>query len=237
MRLLLLSNSTTPGEPYLDYPKQEIRKFLGEKPVTALFIPYAAVTFSFDKYCQKVEERFSEIGHHIVGIHTFNNPSEAVENAEAIVVGGGNTWQLVRMLHDNNLMNPIREKVLNHTPYIGWSAGSNVACPTLKTTNDMPIIDPKGFDCTGLIPFQINPHYIDANPEGHGGETREQRIEEFLEINTTMYVAGLREGTMFKLENNKLELIGDRPCRIFKKGQNPIELTSVDNFDFLINQN
>ena len=222
------------GEPYLDYPKNEIKKFLGEQSKTAIFIPYAAVTFSFDTYCEKVEERFAEIGHHIIGIHTFKNPVKAIQEAEAIVVGGGNTWQLVRMLHDQNLMNTIREKVLDGTPYIGWSAGSNVACPTLRTTNDMPIIDPKSFDCTGLIPFQINPHYLDANPEGHGGETREQRIEEFLEINPNLYVAGLREGTMLKLENNTLELIGNRQCRIFKKGEKPFELSAGDDFNFLL---
>ena len=223
-----------PGEPYLDYPKNEIKKFLGEKSVTAVFIPYAAVTFSFDLYCEKVEERFAEIGHHIIGIHTFKNPIKAIQEADAIVVGGGNTWQLVRMLHDQKLMNPIREKALGGTPYIGWSAGSNVACPTLRTTNDMPIIDSKNFDCTGLIPFQINPHYLDANPEGHGGETREQRIEEFLEINPNLYVAGLREGTMFKLENDKLELIGSRKCRIFKKEEKPFELSTNDDFNFLL---
>ncbi len=234
MKLLLISNSTMPGEPYLDYPKNEIKKFLGNKPRTAVFIPYAAVTFSFDEYCQKVEERFAEIGHHIVGIHTFKNPVKAIENADAIVVGGGNTWQLVRMLHDRKLMNPIREKVFNETPYIGWSAGSNVACPTLRTTNDMPIIDPNGFECIGLIPFQINPHYLDANPEGHGGETREQRIEEFIEINPEIYVAGLREGTMLKLEDEELELIGNRECRIFKKGKKPIELSECDDFNFLL---
>lgn len=236
MKLLLISNSTMPGESYLDYPKNEIKKFLGEKPVTALFIPYAAVTFSFNTYCEKVEERFAEIGHHIVGIHTFENPVKAIWDAEAIVVGGGNTWQLVRMLHELKLMNPIREKVFGETPYIGWSAGSNVACPTLRTTNDMPIIDPLGFDCVGLIPFQINPHYLDANPEGHDGETREQRIEEFLEINSGIYVAGLREGSMFKLEDGNLDLIGDPKCRIFKKGDNPIELTAGDNFNFLLKQ-
>ena len=234
MKLLLISNSTMPGEPYLDYPKNEIKKFLGNKPRTAVFIPYAAVTFSFDEYCQKVEERFAEIGHHIVGIHTFKNPVKAIENADAIVVGGGNTWQLVRMLHDRKLMNPIREKVFNETPYIGWSAGSNVACPTLRTTNDMPIIDPNGFECIGLIPFQINPHYLDANPEEHGGETREQRIEEFIEINPEIYVAGLREGTMLKLEDEELELIGNRECRIFKKGKKPIELSECDDFNFLL---
>lgn len=234
MKLLLISNSTMPGEAYLDYPKNEIKKFLGEKPVTALFIPYAAVTFSFDSYCEKVEERFTEIGHHIVGIHTFDDQIKAVYEAEAIIVGGGNTWQLVRLMHDHKLMNPIREKVFNQTPYIGWSAGANVACPTLRTTNDMPIIDPKGFDCIGLVPFQINPHYLHENPEGHGGETREQRIIEFLEINPNLYVAGLREGTMLKLENKNLSLIGSRTCRIFKKGASPSELSSNDDFNFLL---
>lgn len=233
MKLLLISNSTMPGEAYLDYPKHEIRKFLGGKPVTAVFIPYAAVTFSYDEYCRKVEERFSEVGHHIVGIHTFADPVQAVHQAEAIVVGGGNTWQLVRILHENNLMNPIRERVFSGVPYIGWSAGANVACPTLRTTNDMPIVDPKGFECTGLIPFQINPHYLDAHPEGHGGETREQRIQEFIEINPEVYVAGLREGSMFKVENKQLTLIGNKTCRIFKKGQEPRELSATDDFSFL----
>ncbi len=234
MKLLLISNSTMAGGPYLDYPKHEIRKFLGKKPVTAIFIPYAAVTFSYDSYCEKVEGRFSEIGHHIKGIHTFDDPVEAIKNAEAIVIGGGNTWQLVRMMHDEGLMGAIAEKVKTGTPYIGWSAGANVACPTLRTTNDMPITDPKGFDCINLVPFQINPHYMDANPKGHGGETREQRISEFIEINPGVYVAGLREGTMFKLEGGQLELIGDRMCRIFKKGGQAFELSERDDFNFLL---
>lgn len=234
MKLLLISNSTMPGEAYLDYPKHEIRKFLGDKPVTALFIPYAAVTFSYDEYCAKVEERFAEVGHHIVGIHTFSNPVKAVQQAEAIVVGGGNTWQLVRVMHDQYLMNRIRERVFNDVPYIGWSAGANVACPTLRTTNDMPIIDPKCFECIGLVPFQINPHYLDVSPAGHGGETREQRINEFIEINPDTYVAGLREGTMFKLENRNLSLIGNRTCRIFKKGHHPLEIAAGDDCNFLM---
>lgn len=223
-----------PGEPYLDYPKHEMKKFLGEKPVKALFIPYAAVTFSFDLYVEKVQERFAEIGHSVVGIHTFDDPVAAVHQAEAIIVGGGNTWQLVRMMHDNHLMNPIREKVVAGTPYIGWSAGSNVACPTLRTTNDMPIIDPKGFDTMNMVPFQINPHYLDANPDGHAGETREQRIQEFLEINPNCYVVGLREGTMLLREEQSLRLIGSRTARIFKKGKDPVELTDKDDFSFLL---
>lgn len=234
MKLLLISNSTMPGEAYLDYPKHEIKKFLGEKPLTALFIPYAAVTFSFDDYEHKVAERLLELGYQVKSIHHFNDPLQAVNDAEVIVVGGGNTWQLVRMLHDQNLMDAIRDKVLNGTPYVGWSAGSNVACPTLRTTNDMPIIDPRGFDTTGLVPFQINPHYLDANPEGHGGETREQRIEEFLEINPDVYVVGLREGTMLRIEDSQISLIGSRKARIFRKGTTPEELSAGDDFEFLL---
>lgn len=234
MKLLLISNSTMPGEAYLDYPKHEIKKFLGNKPLTALFIPYAAVTFSFDIYEQKVAERFGELGYQVRSIHRYNDPVQAVNEAEAIVVGGGNTWQLVRMMHDNRLMEAIRTKVMSGTPYVGWSAGSNVVCPTLRTTNDMPIIDPKGFDTIGLVPFQINPHYLDANPEGHGGETREQRIEEFLEINPEVYVVGLREGTMLRVEGRQIDLIGSRTARIFRKGTAPVELNPADDFSFLM---
>ncbi len=223
------------GEAYLNYPKNEIKNLLGDKPVKALFIPYAAVTFSFNEYEDKVNERFMEIGHSVVGIHHFNKPLTAIEKAEAIVVGGGNTWQLVRMLHDKGLMQVIQEKVKTGTPYIGWSAGSNIACPTLSTTNDMPIVNPTSFDTTGLVPFQINPHYLDTNPKGHAGETREQRIEEFIEVNPHTYVVGLREGTMLKLENKKLELIGSRTARIFKKGKKAKELKAGDNFNFLMN--
>ncbi|MDR2853856.1 MAG: dipeptidase PepE, partial [Prevotellaceae bacterium] len=194
MKLLLISNSTNAGEAYLDYPKYEIQEFLGEKSVEALFIPYAAVTFSYDEYEAKVNHRFAEIGHHVTSIHRFADPVKAVKEAKAIVVGGGNTWKLVEMLYLNKLIDPIREKVLSGTPYVGWSAGANVACPTLRTTNDMPIVNPIGFETFNLVPFQINPHYLDAHPENHGGETREQRIEEFMVENPKIYVAGLREG-------------------------------------------
>lgn len=234
MRLLLISNSTNAGEEYLDYPKQEISKFLGSKPVKALFIPYAAVTFPYEQYEDKVANRFREVGHDIVSIHTFSDPVKAVEDAEAIVVGGGNTWQLLKMTQDKGLINAIRKKVTMGTPYIGWSAGSNMACPTLRTTNDMPIIEPSSFKALNLISFQINPHYLDANPDGHAGETREQRIEEFLEINPEMYVVGLREGTMLLLEKSKLELIGPRNMRIFKKGDKPYEVSAGDDLSFLL---
>lgn len=234
MRLLLISNSTNPGEPYLDYPKNYIKDFLGTDPGRALFIPYAAVTFSFDQYEEKVSERFREIGHDIVSIHRLSDPFEAVQNSSAIVVGGGNTWKLLKMIQDKNLIKIIRHKVLKGTPYIGWSAGSNLACPTIKTTNDMPVVEPASFEAFNLIPFQINPHYLDSNPVGHAGETREQRIEEFIEANPDIYVAGLREGTLLRLEDGKLSLSGPRRVRVFRKGSSPVELDPADDLSFLL---
>lgn len=234
MRLLLISNSTNPGEPYLNYPKENIKQFLGKKAIKALFIPYAAVTFSYDEYEEKVNNRFKDIGHSVTGIHHFDDPKKAVEEAEVIIVGGGNTWKLVRTMRDNGLIELIQKKVKGGTPYIGWSAGSNVACPTLRTTNDMPIIDPKGFDVIDLIPFQINPHYLDVHPQGHGGETREDRINEFITENKDLYVVGLREGTMLNIEGEIIKLIGDKTARIFKYGQEPKELKANDDFGFLL---
>lgn len=234
MRCLLISNSTMAGEPYLDYPKGNIKEFLGNKKVTALFIPYAGVTFSWDEYEAKVKNRFNEIGHDIVSIHKFDDPIKAIKDAEAIVIGGGNTWNLMHYIHKFGLIESIREKVINGTPYIGWSAGSNVACPTMMTTNDMPIIDPLGFDSLDIIPFQINPHYLDKNPDGHGGETREDRIMEYLEVNQNIYVAGLREGCMFLIEGDKLDLIGIHPLRLFKYGQEPKEIAVGGDFSFLM---
>jgi dipeptidase E len=234
MRLLLISNSTNPGEPYLDYPKNNIREFLGLQPSKALFIPYAAVTFSYDLYEEKVSGRFREIGHDIISIHRFRDPVAAVKEASAIVVGGGNTWKLLKMIREKNLIGPVREKVLSGTPYLGWSAGSNIACPTIRTTNDMPVVEPDSFSAFNLIPFQINPHYLDTNPEGHAGETREQRIEEFIEENPGIFVAGLREGTMLIRDGQKIRLYGPRKVRIFRKGVSPIELGPEDDLSFLL---
>lgn len=234
MRLLLISNSTNPGEEYLDYPKNNIKDFLGEKTLNAIFIPYAAITFSFEEYEKKVNKKFNEIGHQVTSIHRFINPVEAIENADAIVVGGGNTWQLVKTLQEKSLMKPIRKKIKQGTPYIGWSAGSNIACPTLKTTNDMPIVEPVKFKALKLVPFQINPHYLDDNPSNHGGETREVRINEFIEVNRSTYVVGLREGTMLLLKDESLTLIGNRKARIFRYGSDPIELINEDDFNFLL---
>lgn len=234
MKLLLISNSTNAGEGYLFHAKDQIQKFLGEKPVNALFIPYAGITISYENYETRVKEKFNEIGHEIRSIHYYSNPVEAVEMAEVIIVGGGNTFRLLQLIQKHNLIESIRRKVIAGTPYIGWSAGANVACPTICTTNDMPVVHPDSFNSFNLIPFQINPHYLDANPEGHAGETREMRIEEFIKINTDKYVAGLREGTMFLIENSNIKLIGPRSVRIFKFGQSPLEINPGNDLQFLM---
>ena len=231
MRLLLISNSTNAGEDYLDYPKMEIKKFLGDKKITGLFIPYAGVTITFDDYAKKVKTRFNEVGHDIRSIHEFSDPVAAVQEAEAIVVGGGNTFNLIKMIHDHQLIGPVREKVMSGTPYIGWSAGSNVACPTIRTTNDMPVVEPESFGAFQLVNFQINPHYLDANPDGHAGETREERIKEFLEVNRKMTVLGLREGCILCIEGKEMRLIGNKPVRVFKYGKEPYEMTAKDQLN------
>ena len=233
MRLLLISNSTNAGEAYLEHPLDQIKTFLGSTRVKALFVPYAGVTISFDDYTSRVSERFQEIGHAITSVHEVDDPVLAVQQAEAIVVGGGNTFHLAKLMQEQGLIDAIREKVLDGTPYIGWSAGSNMACPSIRTTNDMPIVEPVSFQALNLVPFQINPHYLDANPEGHAGETREMRIEEFLEANPGIFVVGLREGTMFLVEKELMQLLGPRPARIFKKDYNPQEFEPGADFSFL----
>jgi len=234
VKLLLISNSTNLGERYLEHPGKAIRNFLGSEPRKALFLPYAAVTFSYEEYEKKVSERFRELGHDVISIHRFSDPVEAVRNAQAIVVGGGNTWQLLKQILSHNLIDAVREKVIEGIPYIGWSAGANVACPSIRTTNDMPVCDPGSMKAFNLIPFQINPHYIDANPAGHAGETREQRIMEFIELNPELWIIGLREGTMLRIENGRIMLSGPAKARIFRKGHQILELGENDDLSFLM---
>ena len=233
MNLLLISNSTNAGEPYLKYPIAEIQKTL-EGVTEVVFIPYAAVTFSYDEYERKVQERFNEIGIKVSSVHRAINKRNFVRHAQAIMIGGGNTFALLKKMQEEDLLDVIFRRVKAGTPYVGWSAGSNVTCPTICTTNDMPIVQPASFRAIGLVPFQINPHYLDANPEGHAGETREQRINEYLEANRSRYVVGLREGCMLRLKDDKIELIGSRPMRIFKKGIETYEVQPGENIDFLI---
>ena len=233
MNLLLISNSTNAGEAYLKYPIQEIAKTL-EGIDEVVFVPYAAVTFSYDEYEAKVQNRFNEIGVKVRSIHHALNKRNFIRHAKAIVIGGGNTFALLKKMQEEDLLDMIFHRVKAGVPYVGWSAGSNVTCPTICTTNDMPIVQPESFRAIGLVSFQINPHYLDANPEGHAGETREQRIKEYLEANRSRYVVGLREGCMLRINDNGIELIGSRSMRVFKKGMETFEVQPGENIDFLI---
>ena len=233
MNLLLISNSTNAGEQYLQYPIKNIASFL-QGVTEVVFVPYAAVTFSYAAYEAKVQARFDEIGIKVRSVHRAKDPRRMIREAQAICVGGGNTFALTKKMHEQGLMKAILKKIKEGTPYVGWSAGSNVTCPTICTTNDMPIVQPESFKAIGAVKFQINPHYLDANPEGHAGETREQRIEEYIEANPRRYVVGLREGCMLRLVGGKLELIGSRPMRIFKRGQAAYEVKAGDDLSFLM---
>ena len=231
--LLLLSSSRVGTTDYLSHALGMIKDHLLDV-TDVLFIPYAGVTISYDKYTEMVGNALSSINVTVHSIHQFSDPVAAVKSAKAIVIGGGNTFQLLAQLYNNNLVSAIKEKVEQGTPYIGWSAGSNLACPTIKTTNDMPIICPPSFDALNFVPFQINPHYIHGNPPGHNGETREQRLKEFLELNSKITAVGLREGTMLKIDAQKINLIGAHPARIFKHQQAFYELTANEDFSFLM---
>ncbi len=235
MKLLLISNSTNPGEAYLEHPKKDIENFLTTNKVKKiLFVPYAGVSISWERYTKKVAERFNKLGCETIPLHKTENPHQAIQQAECIVVGGGNTWNLLNTLYKNDLLAPVREKVKQNTPYIGWSAGSNLACPSIKTTNDMPIVSPPSFEALNLIPFQINPHFTNFKPAGHGGESRTDRIKEFLILNPEMYVVGLREGTSLLAENGKLSLLGPKTAKIFKKDQNFYEVKPGNDLSFLM---
>jgi len=234
MKLLLFSNSTNAGEDYLSYTLPYIKEFLGGKTINALFIPYAGVSITWDEYYEMVNAELSTVGVQLTSIHKTTNPKQEIEIADLIIVGGGNTFNLLKTIQENGLSEIINKKVKAGIPYIGWSAGSNLSCPTIRTTNDMPVVEPQSFNALNLIPFQINPHYTDAVDQNHAGETREMRIEEFLIANKDMYVAGLREGTMLLIQGNSIKLQGKKDCRIFKYGSETKELSTSDDFSFLM---
>ncbi len=241
-KLLLISNSTMAGEAYLDWPKQYIKDFLNKNNIKKVcFVPYAGVNLSdesleasYDIYEKRVAEVYAELGFELESVHNSSNPVEMIKNAEAVAVGGGNTFHLVAKMHETGIMKAIKERAENGMPFMGWSAGANVACPSLRTTNDMPIFEPASFDTLNLISFQINPHYLDANPEGHGGETRQQRIEEFLAVNREMKVAGLREASMLLVEGKNMKLMGSRKLRLFEYGIEPKEFDLNSDMSFLL---
>ncbi|MDR2362106.1 MAG: dipeptidase PepE [Prevotellaceae bacterium] len=235
MKLLLISNSTNAGEGYLDYCKTSIADFLQMSNVKKiLFFPFAAVTFTYDEYERRVQNKLNDFGTEVDSLHRHTDARQAVEQAQAIVVGGGNTFSLLKSVQELNIIETVRRRVQEGVPYIGWSAGANLACPTICTTNDMPIVEPHDFTALQLIPFQINPHYTDFFDPKHGGETREQRLTEYTTANPHMYVAGLREACMFHVEGRRLQLHGDRPLRVFKHGREPKEYVATADLSFLM---
>ncbi|MDF5730664.1 MAG: dipeptidase PepE, partial [Rhizonema sp. PD38] len=193
-------------------------------------------TSTYEEYTDQVGNVFKYIGYNTDKINLSENYQELLKNAEAIVIGGGNTFHLVHWLHKTDIIETIRQKVENGTPYIGWSAGANVACPTIKTTNDMPIIEPVSFQALNLVPFQINPHYTDETIPNHNGETREARIREFLVLNPTVNVVGLKEETMLRVEGASVKLIGDKTMCLFKFNNPVVEYNFTTNLDFIIKE-
>jgi len=230
-RILLISNSTVYGRGYLDHVEQEIKSFLGTAR-KVLFFPFAL--FERDSYAAKATARFAAMGYSLETAHAVPDPHKAIEQTDAIFIGGGNTFRLLKALQDLDLLDPIRRKVKGGAPYIGSSAGSNVAGPTIKTTKDMPIVQPRSFDSLGLVPFQISPHFQDPDPNSrHMGETQEERIIQFLEENETP-VVGIREAAWLICENNAVTLKGEAGARIFRRNELPIEAKPGDNIIHLV---
>jgi dipeptidase E len=206
-----------------------VQDFLGEGRKRLAFVPFAAVSFSMDEYTRMVQGVFAELGHELFSLHTETDKVGALAKADAVVIGGGNTFQLLRTLYSTELLRAIRKRVSEGMPYIGWSAGSNVACPTIMTTNDMPITEVPTLRAMGLVPFQINPHYTDARIEGHGGESRDQRLAEYMALNQRMTVVGLREGSGLRVSSDRVELFG-RDMRVLRHGRPPVEVPAGSIF-------
>ena len=231
MPVLLISNSTVHGRGYLDHAEDELKKFLGHAK-TVLFFPFAL--YDRDTYAAKASARFATMGYTMTSAHSARDPQQAIAKTDAIFIGGGNTFRLLKALQDLELIEPIRRRVRDGAAYIGSSAGSNVAGPTIKTTKDMPIVQPRSFESLGLVPFQISPHFQDPDPSStHMGETQEERIIQFLEENDTP-VLGMREGAWIRAEAGRVILGGTRGARIFRKGQTPVEKTTGDEISSLV---
>ena len=232
-RLLLISNSTLHGSGYLDHAEKEIRDFVGNR-MSVLFVPYAVRDRG--TYATIARKRFHAMGLSLASIHDVSNLPRVIDEADVIFVGGGNTFRLLKALHDHDLLGPIRRRVAAGAPYIGSSAGSIVACPTLKTTKDMPVVQPPSFEALGLVPFQISPHYLDPDPSStHMGETHEERITQFLEENEEP-VVGLREGSILRVQEGAVTLKGPNTARVFRRGEKPVEATPGSSLGPLLEQ-
>jgi dipeptidase E len=233
-RLLLISTSTVFGTQYLEHAFPELRALLHGRS-RVLFIPYALRDRA--AYASRARAAFEGLGLGLDSLHEAKSPRaaiEAIDSAEAVFCGGGNTFRLLAVLQGLDLLKPLRERVAAGMPYSGASAGANLACPTIKTTNDMPIVQPPSFDALGLVRFQINPHYLDADPASrHMGETRETRIREFHEENAAP-VVGLREGAMLRIEDREVRLTGRAGARLFRRDREPVELEPGESIEALV---
>ena len=231
--ILIASTSTLANEDFLEYLYPELELHFQECS-TILFIPYARPGgISHQEYTDKVAMAFAKINKKVVGIHEFEDASSAIKNAEGIFTGGGNTFVLVSQLHKKNIMGILSDVIKNGIPYLGTSAGSNICGLTMQTTNDMPIVYPSSFQTLGVIPFNLNPHYLDPDPKSnHMGETRETRIKEFHAYNSVP-VLGLREGSWLDVKGDKITLKGNLSARLFKQNQTPVELETESDLSFL----
>lgn len=231
--LIIASTSTLHGDSYLDYLLPQLKVHFAACQ-SILFIPYARPGgISHNDYTEKVASVFSTIGIQVKGLHEFKNPIEALQQAEGIFTGGGNTFLLVTQLYENNVMAVLKEVIEKGTPYLGTSAGSNICGLTMKTTNDMPIIYPPSFDTLGVIPFNLNPHYLDPDANSkHMGETRETRIKEFHQFNAVA-VLGLREGSWLEVKGDSIVLRGTLTARLFRQNQEAVEMESGSELRFI----
>jgi dipeptidase E len=232
-QLLLLSSSREGNSDYLAHALAMIKAHLGSID-ELLFIPYAGVSLGYDQYTEMVASALQELNIKVKGIHSFADPVAAVTQAQAIAVGGGNTFHLLYQLYQHKLIDVIRSQINLGIPYIGWSAGSNVAGKTIRTTNDMPIIEPPSFDALDLVPVQLNPHYTDFQAPGHNGETRAQRLAEFMVLNPQTEILAIVEGTALKVRGNKMTLIGGKDGYSFKNGQQTTIKANSDLSDRLL---
>jgi dipeptidase E len=233
MRALLISSSVCHPTGYLDHAEDEIRDVLGAVR-RVLFVPFAL--FDHDAYAAKAAERFGRMGYELEPVHRAADPFRSIEDASAIFVGGGNTFRLLKTLYELDLLDPIRRRAADGMAYIGSSAGSNVAGRTIGTTNDMPIVQPPSFEALGLVPFNLNPHYLDPEPGStHKGEAREERIAQFHEENDIPVVA-IREGAMLRVKDTAVEAAGRGGGRLFRRGEKTVELGTGDRVDRLLPQ-
>ncbi len=232
-KIIIASTSTVHGGSYLDYLLPKLKSHF-ENAETIVFIPYARPSgISHDEYSEKVRSVFATIDKKVMGLHEFENPVEAVENAQGIFTGGGNTFLLVSELYRNKVMLPLEKAVKNGTPYLGTSAGSNICGLTMSTTNDMPIVYPPSFQTLGFVPFNINPHFLDPiEGSTHMGETRETRINEFHQFNSQP-VLGLREGSWLEVMDESIKLKGNLTARLFQRNQKPVEIEPETELKYL----